>query len=773
MSTFTGADVTVVCAKSAQTASSRAAQTWKVFCPVDIEVQSFATDTLIAGTYTLKIDTVIFASAAATAGQTGVTFTPAAPVVLAAGVHTFELKNGSGSVAWYYQGYSAGVGPALSGTGADYIGWGCFQEYVGSLLCPPGSLVFKIADGTRMSKIDGGALSGSLAAQTWSVTFDAAISFCGLLKRLSTQDLTGYVLKIDGTSVATRTKVAIDGAELTSMSFVPAAPVALAAGAHTFKIEPSANRVFAYRAGTGTAPSGDPHTTAWGAWSESPANQVEARLFYSVAIVAPNVPTGLTTSGETNTQITLTWVAPTSGDAPTGYDVRVDGGAPTDAGNVLTYDFTGLTPGTSYTLEVRAYNTGGDSSWVSVDAETILDGPLAAYAATVRIGSHTWEIEAGDPADGALDVLAGASFQWSAPDDVGWPPPMWTVPRDVCQLRVRAIDAADVEDVRKGDVVRFKFTPFGYDFSAPLIDFAGIITGDPVITDDPAAGVFLTVAASDYRVILSNWSIDAGDGSAPTFNNGDTIEEALQAWCDVLTGQLAGRVPGAFGDVTVGAVDPNSRLTGTLGADITYSGFVSGLRGFQDLHVIPVPQYDDAGDLDPVQPFRMVQTDDYGRDYDTPDPIPAALVPNATIEWRRDYTPTVLEVVGVQYFYQGAAQGLPFPTDMSDEIVLRVSSADSFHVPGLENEVPETDPWGPYAFTVRAWDDAETVRDWFNYPNRIRQYISIDGIELVKNPAGAGTVAGMLKSALFTIADRGQWSVRAGMRRHHFDATLT
>lgn len=491
-------------------------------------------------------------------------------------------------------------------------------------------------------------------------------------------------------------------------------------------------------------------------------------------VAPPGVPTSVSADPDLD-MIALTWSAPASGGAVADYDVRIDGGSSTDVDLATSHDFTGLSPGTAYTVSVRARNAGGSSAWVDVPTETDLDGPLTDYAAKVRIGSHVWEIEAGDTADGTLDVLAGVTFIWAAPDNVGWPPPMWTVPRDVLQLRVRATDATDVSDVRKGDVVRFKFTPFGYDFSAPLIDFAGLITADPVISDDRGAGVILSVVASDYRVILTNWSIDAGDGSAPIFNNGDTIEEALQAWCSAIDpfAFLAPGLPGDFGDVTVGAVDPNSRLTGTLGHDITYSGFVSASRGFQDLRVLPVPQYDDDGDLDPVQPFRMVEVDSYGRDYATPDPVPASLVPNATLEWRRDFTPTVLEITGVTTIWQGAAQGDPYPTDMDQQVILRVSSTEGFNTFGLQNEVPETNPWAPFTFQVLAWRDPETVRNWFNYPERVEQYVTIDGIELVKNPSGTDTVAGMLKAATFTLGRRGRWTVRAGLRPHHFDATLS
>jgi hypothetical protein len=96
---------------------------------------------------------------------------------------------------------------------------------------------------------------------------------------------------------------------------------------------------------------------------------------------APSVPTGLDVD-EGVTNLELSWLA--AAGSPTGYDVRIDGGAPIDVGNVLVYDFTGLLPESVHTLEVRAYNTGGDSAWASIGG-TCLD--LPAPTGLVILGS--------------------------------------------------------------------------------------------------------------------------------------------------------------------------------------------------------------------------------------------------------------------------------------------------------------------------------------------------------------------------------------------------
>jgi hypothetical protein len=367
---YTGSNLTTTVTRDTNTgATTYTKQTWTVGHAAPILVSSYVTDIRSAGDYRLKINgTVVATVNGVAAAATNVTFTPAAPVELLPGTDTFEIECTSGAVTWYARGNLGTASPVAGVNVGVYNAWGWWQEPASGIFVP-GVLNFKVADVALLSGIDHDSLSsGSFAAQTWSVTLDAPLYFFGLLKRLRDADATGYVLSIDAVNVATIVKNT--STTIHEWAFVPAAPVLLAAGAHTFKITPSANRRWLYDSGTTSVPSGNgsSHTTAWGNWTEASTNKVSAQMWFRLPD-PPGVPTSVAADPGT-TSIVLTWAAPATGDAAEGYEVRIDGGAPIDVGDVLTHTFTGLDEGTEYAVSVRAYNDFGDSAWVDLGVTT-------------------------------------------------------------------------------------------------------------------------------------------------------------------------------------------------------------------------------------------------------------------------------------------------------------------------------------------------------------------------------------------------------------------
>lgn len=149
---------------------------------------------------------------------------------------------------------------------------------------------------------------------------------------------------------------------------------------------------------TGLTPGGTSYTLEVRAYN---ATGNSAYVSASVTtLTVPNVPTSVSTTPDF-AQIDLNWAAPSGGSAVTGYDVRVNGGSPIDVGNVLTHTFTGLTPATSYTLEVRAHNAAGASAYVGGATSTLdpPDEPTSLAATPNTTGADlTWVAPAGGTA---------------------------------------------------------------------------------------------------------------------------------------------------------------------------------------------------------------------------------------------------------------------------------------------------------------------------------------------------------------------------------------
>ena len=85
---------------------------------------------------------------------------------------------------------------------------------------------------------------------------------------------------------------------------------------------------------------------------------------------APAAPSDLTATA-TSTSITLSWPAVTGASS---YDVKL-GTTETAVPSGTSYTFPNLTPGTAYTLSVRAKNNGGESGWSHIPKATILAAP--------------------------------------------------------------------------------------------------------------------------------------------------------------------------------------------------------------------------------------------------------------------------------------------------------------------------------------------------------------------------------------------------------------
>ena len=106
---------------------------------------------------------------------------------------------------------------------------------------------------------------------------------------------------------------------------------------------------------------------------------------------APGVPSGLTTGSVTSASVALTWTAPSTGGAPTGYMVEysTDSGstwsAPVSFGNVTSGTVSGLTASTSYAFRIAAFNVSGSSAYAPTSSY-----PTATTSAAGTTYTMSW-----------------------------------------------------------------------------------------------------------------------------------------------------------------------------------------------------------------------------------------------------------------------------------------------------------------------------------------------------------------------------------------------
>lgn len=139
-----------------------------------------------------------------------------------------------------------------------------------------------------------------------------------------------------------------------------------------------------------------------------------AAHYLAGTVATPGVPTGLAVDDEDLTTLDVSWAA--ASGSPTGYRVRLDAGASTDVGNVLSHQFTGLTPGTTYAVQVQAYNAAGDSAWSSAVNGTTDDLLAPDNLTIVSVFPTSVSVE-WDASTGALGYRVRADG--GAPEDVG------------------------------------------------------------------------------------------------------------------------------------------------------------------------------------------------------------------------------------------------------------------------------------------------------------------------------------------------------------------
>ena len=134
-------------------------------------------------------------------------------------------------------------------------------------------------------------------------------------------------------------------------------------------------------------------------------------------IVVPGAPRNLSLSA-TETSLTATWQAAANngGEAPSRYDIRIDGGPWVNAGLDLEHIFSGLSAATEYQVEAAEVNSAGRGSHVSDTASTSLTAPGRPTHIEVELQSTTgifrWTAATGG---GAVDTYEISYAEGTSP----------------------------------------------------------------------------------------------------------------------------------------------------------------------------------------------------------------------------------------------------------------------------------------------------------------------------------------------------------------------
>ena len=140
------------------------------------------------------------------------------------------------------------------------------------------------------------------------------------------------------------------------------------------------------------------------------ATSADSTFTTSADVTPPSVPSGLIANAASSTQINLSWTASTDNVTVTGYKIyRNSTQVATTAGT--SFQDTGLTPSTSYSYSVSAYDAAGNNSAPSTAASATTQAPpdttppliSAVTAASITSSDATVSWTTDEPADSQVE----------------------------------------------------------------------------------------------------------------------------------------------------------------------------------------------------------------------------------------------------------------------------------------------------------------------------------------------------------------------------------
>ena len=195
----------------------------------------------------------------------------------------------------------------------------------------------------------------------------------------------------------------------------------------------SAGTYYSYKSGPSVVASAEIHRgippQSFAPWSELGANYVSP---HDVDTVAPSVPTGLSGTAISSSQINLTWTASADNIAVTGYKVFRNG-TQIGTSTAVSYSDTGLAASTAYSYTVAAYdaagNTSAQSTSVSVTTQAnsgLPDVIVTALSYNPVTGIFTSVVKNQGPVATPIDKSIGVGYKVDGVNRTWggyWPPP--------------------------------------------------------------------------------------------------------------------------------------------------------------------------------------------------------------------------------------------------------------------------------------------------------------------------------------------------------------
>ena len=181
-------------------------------------------------------------------------------------------------------------------------------------------------------------------------------------------------------------------------------------------------------------------------------------IYTSSDTVAPTQPTDVVASNETTTTIDIDWTASTDDTEVTGYNIYVDDVLTAQTANI-NYQITGLTPNTSYAIQVEARdlinNKSEKSTVVNASTTTDTSAPTVPTNITATNISGTafkinWDAAADDTGVTEYRVFVDGTFE-AATADVTYSLTGLTV-STTYQISISAKDAANNESAQSSAI---------------------------------------------------------------------------------------------------------------------------------------------------------------------------------------------------------------------------------------------------------------------------------------------------------------------------------